>query len=294
MATTTKRRWARPAIVLCAFVVVYFSTSSPGDPLASSGGDDGRATTSLSATVPPSTSKQPPPPFRGKVPTCMTSGPECVLPHHPIQTVPCLVRQRQKIDPNGAWLLPQNFMYKFDVAFADAALEKVLGGSRVLELGAGLGCYTLYWRESGKVSSIDAYEGAANVESMSGGFVRMADLTKPQDFVGGGGGSGESGGYDWVVCMEVAEHIPPEFEAVFLMNLVTPARRGVLLSWGLPGQNGIGHVNLQSNNYVVELMKSLGFEYDKERSDYIRSKSRFDWFKGTTMVFTNSNYFGVD
>ena len=75
---------------------------------------------------------------------------------------------------------------------------------------------------------------------MSEGFIQLADLTKKQDF---GGTTARQ--YDWVICMEVAEHIPREFEHVFLLNLVASAQKGVLLSWGLPGQNGIGHVNLR-------------------------------------------------
>ena len=47
--------------------------------------------------------------------------------------------------------------------------------------------------------------------------------------------------------MEVAEHIPSQFEAQFLMNLVQHAKKGILLSWGVPGQQGVGHVNCESS-----------------------------------------------
>merc|ERR1711959_250741 len=62
----------------------------------------------------------------------------------------------------------------------------------------------------------------------------------------------EIGQTDWVVSIEVGEHIEKAKEQAFLDNLATVARRGVILSWGVPGQTGYGHVNCQSNEYVVE------------------------------------------
>lgn len=226
-------------------------------------------------------------PIIGKVPTCTTPQNDCVKPYFNPEKVACLVKQRQTIDSSGAWLLPPNFMYKFDQSFANAVLDRVISGS-VLELGAGLGCYTSYFHDSGKISSIDGYEGAANVEAMSEGFIKQADLTKDltkeKDFA--------RGSFDWVVCMEVAEHIPAQFQYTFLLNIVTPARKGILLSWGLPGQIGIGHVNTRSNEYVIDIMKGLGFDFDEEKSNYLRNEAQSSWFKGSTMVFLNTMYEG--
>ena len=43
--------------------------------------------------------------------------------------------------------------------------------------------------------------------------------------------------YDWVISLEVAEHIPAESEAIYLDNIVRHAREGVVLSWAVPGNN---------------------------------------------------------
>ena len=217
-----------------------------------------------------------------KVPTCQVDGNHCVKPYSVPESVGCLKQSSPTIDSSGAWYLPQNFMYKFDQKFANAALDRVISGGSVLELGAGLGCYTYYFRDSGKVLSIDGYEGAANVEEMSEGFIKQADLTKIQDF---GGAPSAQQLYDWVVCMEVAEHIPPEHEHTFLINLVSHAKRGVLLTWGVLGQGGHGHVNLKSNAYVIGVLKSFGYEYDEDTSLYLRGEAQFNWFKESTMVF---------
>ena len=43
--------------------------------------------------------------------------------------------------------------------------------------------------------------------------------------------------YDWVISLEVAEHIPAESEAIYLDNIVRHAREGVVLSWAVPGND---------------------------------------------------------
>ncbi|KAK7004452.1 hypothetical protein BgiMline_005973, partial [Biomphalaria glabrata] len=40
--------------------------------------------------------------------------------------------------------------------------------------------------------------------------------------------------YDWILSIEVAEHIPAKFEEIYLDNLVRHAREGIILSWAVP------------------------------------------------------------
>jgi len=212
-----------------------------------------------------------------KVPTCaIPPNSACVKPYFTPETVACANHANVRIDDSGAWYLPENFMYKFDQSIANAILDRVITGD-VLELGAGLGCYTHYFQDSKKITSITGYEGAANVEEMSEGFIHQADLTKKQDF----GGMQ----YDWVLCMEVAEHIPPQFQYMFLLNVLSPATKGVVLTWGIPGQSGRGHVNLRTNDYVIDLMRGIGFDYDAGDSQYLRDEALSSWFKNSAMVF---------
>ena len=46
--------------------------------------------------------------------------------------------------------------------------------------------------------------------------------------------------------MKVAEHIPKEFEHVYIDNLVRHAKEGIILSWSKVGQGGHSHVNNQN------------------------------------------------
>jgi hypothetical protein len=52
----------------------------------------------------------------------------------------------------------------------------------------------------------------------------------------------------------VAEHIPPEYESIFIENLISCNRKGIILSWAIPGQGGHGHFNEKPNDYVIDLI----------------------------------------
>ena len=209
------------------------------------------------------------------VPICLTAQNSCVRPHFPNpEVVTCPAQGQLTETSTGAYILPENYAYRFDQKFANAILDNVISG-RVLELGAGLGCYTYYFQDSGKLSNITGYEGASNVLELSKGLIKQADLAMAQDF----------GQYDWVLCLEVAEHIPKQYETTFVDNLIAPRPKGLILSWALPDQPGSGHVNGQSNSYVVALMQSKGYEYDTAKTELLREAAELGWFKQTTMVF---------
>jgi len=212
---------------------------------------------------------------RVRVPICRTAQNVCVRPYFPSPAgATCPVQDDLQTSSTGSYIIPENFSYRFDHKFANAILN-VTSGS-VLELGAGLGCYTYYFNRSGSFSRVSGYEGASNVYELTGGFIEHADLTEEHDF----------GRFNWVVCLEVAEHIPAEFEATFVDNISGPSPDGIILSWALPDQPGSGHVNGKTNEYVISLMQSRGFEYDAQKTIFLRGQAELSWFKETTMVFT--------
>lgn len=212
------------------------------------------------------------------IPICETAQGTCVHPKFPNpETVTCPVRADLQATSTGAYILPIGYTYRFDQSFANAILKVVFGGS-VLELGAGLGCYTYYLNQSGTFTSVSGYEGASNVNELTDGFVKQADLAEESNL----------GQFDWVICLEVAEHIPAEFEATFVANIIRPSPKGIVLSWALPDQPGSGHVNGKTNEYVISLMGSKGFHYDEEKTSFLRNQAELSWFKDTTMVFIAS------
>lgn len=61
------------------------------------------------------------------------------------------------------------------------------------------------------------------------------------------------------ICLEVAEHIPPDLCGQFLDNLTNMCASKLILSWAIPGQGGLGHVNEKVREFVVEMMQARGF-----------------------------------
>lgn len=90
-----------------------------------------------------------------------------------------------------------------------------------------------------------------------------------------------------VVSLEVGEHIPKEFEDVFIDNLIRHCGEILILSWAIENQIGIGHINCQNNDYIISKFESLNFKFDEKTSKKLRSniEDHCDYFRNTLMVF---------
>ena len=91
--------------------------------------------------------------------------------------------------------------------------------------------------------------------------------------------------YEWVISLEVAEHIPHQYEEIFLSNLARHAKTGIILSWPLPGQGGNFHVNEHPIDYVTDVMQTIGFELDYDGSLLLQSHATFWWLKNNTNIY---------
>jgi len=107
--------------------------------------------------------------------------------------------------------------------------------------------------------------------------VKFLDLTLPQYWLPR---------YDWVLSLEVLEHIPAEFEAVALDNIDRASAHGVVLSWAVIGQGGFQHVNNRSPTYVTQALFDRGFTMDLNSSLVLREKATLGWLRNNIMVFT--------
>jgi SAM-dependent methyltransferase len=98
-----------------------------------------------------------------------------------------------------------------------------------------------------------------------------------------------------VVCLEVAEHIPAQFESVFLDNLANACDGKLIMSWAVRGQGGDGHVNCLNNNEAIDRVIAKGFVYLPNETEAVRATidpvandiptGQLPWFKNTTLVF---------
>ena len=157
-----------------------------------------------------------------------------------------------------------------------AALAHFFAGRTVVSLGDGPGEYRRRILATGLVAGYDAFDGAPSSANATNGRVRFIDLTLPQYWLPE---------YDWVMSLEVAEHVPAEYESTLVDNLARPAREGIVFSWATPGQGGFHHVNERPPQYVEELMRHRGFRRDANASQSLRDVATLGWLKSNINVY---------
>lgn len=172
---------------------------------------------------------------------------------------------------SGAWESNGTTPYLLDRGLA-SALSRFFGPSAsVVEFGAGKGCYTDALRTAGTANA-QAFEGAPQIEDVTHGFVRHADLST----------SGLSVGLaDWVLCLEVAEHVPFANMSTFLSNLDAHNTKGIVMSWS-SAKNGNGHVNPQPDAFVTRQMNLRNYSEDHAATRALKAAvSTYSWFRST-------------
>lgn len=151
-------------------------------------------------------------------------------------------------------------------------------GASVADFGALDGQYARWLNDTGLVTAF-AFDGVQGVTELTTGSVLQVDLAeqfqlpwRPQ-------------GFDWVLCLEVAEHIPPEREQTFLANLAQHATSGLILSWAPPGIEGEGHVNCLPLEESRRRIEALGFVQDTGSTAKLREASQVPWIRASVAAY---------
>lgn len=183
------------------------------------------------------------------------------------------------VDPEtGIWSMSIAVKrHKFDEPLASAIYRLQPQPYQLVDIGCGSGMYCRYFAERGwPVIGIEGTVGIRELGIYSD--ILEADLSKPISFY--------PGECDLALCLEVGEHIPAKYESIFIDNVVQLAKKHLILSWAIPGQySASGHVNCQTNEYVIEKFVKYGFEYEEAKTELLREKAQFNWFKRTLMCF---------
>ena len=95
---------------------------------------------------------------------------------------------------------------------------------------------------------------------------------------------------DYVQTFEVGEHIPKKYSKIFFENICNNAKKGIIISWAVPGQGGNGHINELPIDDVIKEIEKRGFKLNnyetKEIRNCISSTSfNFIYFKHNLLVF---------
>lgn len=148
----------------------------------------------------------------------------------------------------------------------------------VYDLGCGDGAYLHGIKKAYPDVSVLGFEGHPSNDALV--EVVQQDLSIPIDLAS----------VDMVMSIEVGEHIPQEYEQIFLDNITRPATNHLLVSWAIEGQIGSHHVNCRNNDYIIQEITKRGWIYNEKISKHMKSKMpKGNWLENTIMLFTKSN-----
>ena len=184
-----------------------------------------------------------------------------------------------EISKSGAWngTFPHMVDQSFGTALVSLLKERKI--TSITDFGCGSGGYIKMISEARIFAR--GFDGNPNTEELdvSGGLcIGPVDLTQERTW----------NVTDAAMSIEVAEHIPAQFEDVFVSNLASSARDLIILSWGVPGQKGTGHVNGKTAMAVEQKMKEHGWAKDKEPTRKLQTAATFRWIRRNVQVFSKT------
>ena len=175
------------------------------------------------------------------------------------------------ISETGFWTSPLTVGHIFDQGLAYGISKLCSNLSTFWDIGCGNGYYVKYLNENGfNGNGIDG-----NPNTSDGNLI--LDLSKLINIPK----------RDFSISIEVGEHIPKEYENVFLMNL-TNSSNYIILSWANKAQIGSGHVNPKNNIEVIKKMNQFNYSVDLEKSGFLRNCASQWYLKKTILVFNLS------
>lgn len=150
----------------------------------------------------------------------------------------------------------------------------------VLDLGCGTGQLLVEFRKAGvaRCAGVEFSKYAVRHCRNLGLDVVQADLGMPLKI---------DDTIDLSICLEVAEHLPPECADQLVANLAG-ASGHLVFSAATPGQGGHHHVNEQPEIYWLEKFNRYGWQLDSKGTDEFRrdlaSKNVARWYSNNVMI----------
>lgn len=193
------------------------------------------------------------------------------------------------INSHGFWENNSFDGHVFDIGLAKTIVWLIpyLNINTAIDFGCGPGWYVKLFHNCGV--DMQGYDGNPNVEEMStyffnnGFYCQCVDLSEEVE---------AEVPVDLVFSIEVGEHIPQKSEQIFIDNLTRNSKKYIILSWGVPGQAGDGHVNCRTNQYIIQKLIDAGVVLNTPITQILRANAHSSWLQNSIMFFEKNTYLG--
>lgn len=179
-----------------------------------------------------------------------------------------------KISNTGFWISPNESNHAY-VPDMQKIINSIIGREKpelIYDFGCGFGEYIKVINKDIGIECI-GFEGMPDKRAYEN--IIQADLSLPLKL---------ERKSDISISLEVGEHIPKEYEDIFIDNICNNTKDIAIFSWAVVGQGGEGHINCRDNEYIIKKMESRGFSFNPKILQ-IRKSGNLRWFKRSLMLF---------
>jgi hypothetical protein len=183
-------------------------------------------------------------------------------------------QESSKMDSHGIFTLAEARGHEMSTDLVRWIADSFDKTRRIYGLGCGNGAYSRFLHDAG--FDVEAYEGTPDIGNLAKfAPIQVHDLAVPLILEPAR-----------VLCLEVGEHIPEQYESVILDTISDATETRAIISWAIVGQPGTGHVNCRNNDYIIDKMLSRGLALNDGLTDEGRKHyGSLIHFSNTLMVF---------
>lgn len=187
------------------------------------------------------------------------------------------------VHPHGYFITPHDKSNYYEDEFLDSLTSffKERGGN-VIDFGCGNGFIVKRLLKKGVFAQ--GFDGNPFTNQLSSGLCDIHDLVDIRKF---------DNNFDWVLCMEVGQHIPEKYENNFIENINLNNTKGVIISWAPEERGGIAHINCRESGYVRSIFEKFDYYNDIDTEINLRnSTDKMSPLRNSLMVFMRKQQYG--
>lgn len=185
------------------------------------------------------------------------------------------------ISETGYWTQEMaNTGHAFSSTLCESIMELLEKEKQIIDFGCGFGDYLKKFSDNG-YKNLLGVEGF-QLSNFNFNNIIIQDLSEDFDLNLKGN----------VISLEVGEHLPPQYEDIFIENITKHCDNLLIISWALPGQGGYGHYNEKPNDYIIEKIVNKDFIFLEKETKQLREYPEdfcCGYFRKTIMVFKKIN-----